>query len=175
MRRSILLVAWLLVFSQAAHGELTAVGEGGFAVRHSVTVQAAHARVFQTMVGDISAWWLKDHTWSGNAANLSIEQRAGGCFCEQLPEGGSVEHMRVIFIRPGSLVRLQGGLGPLQDMGLNGALSWKVSAVEGGGSRIEWSYNVHGFVEGGFKESATAVERVLGQQLASLAAELEQP
>lgn len=173
MRPLSLLSALLLAFAPVAQAEVTAVGDSGFVVHHGVDVTAEPAAVFQTMVGEVSAWWLSDHTWSGNSANLSIERHAGGCFCEQLPDGGSVEHLRVVHIQPGHLIRLQGGLGPLQEMGLNGAMTWTVSHhPDSGGSRIEWRYTVHGFLPDGFEEISAAVDQVLGLQLASLTARL---
>ncbi len=48
----------------------------------------------------------------------------GGCFCELIPDGaGEIEHMRVIYTRPGVTLRLQGGLGPLQEVGVSPAFS----------------------------------------------------
>lgn len=82
-----------------------------------------------------------------------------------------MEHPRVVYIQPGHLVRLQGGLGPLPEMGLNGAMTWKVSHhPDSAGSRIEWRYTVHSFLPGGFEEISAAVDQVLGGQLASLTA-----
>ena len=37
----------------------------------------------------------------------------GGCFCERLPNGGGIEHMRVAFVDPGKRLVLTGSLGPL--------------------------------------------------------------
>ena len=36
----------------------------------------------------------------------------------------SAEHMRIGFVDPGVQLRMLGGLGPLQGMGLHGALDW---------------------------------------------------
>ena len=58
-------------------------------------------------------WWSKDHTYSGDAARMSLQLRPGGCFCETLDGGGGIEHMRVTFVQPGERVVLTGSLGPL--------------------------------------------------------------
>jgi uncharacterized protein YndB with AHSA1/START domain len=174
MKPALIAVALLLTTSLSRAAVIDS-GSGGFTVQHQLDTSAPHAAVFQKMVTEVASWWLDDHTWSGDAANLSIEQRAGGCFCEQLPQGGSVEHLRVVYIQPGSLIRLQGGLGPLQEMGANGAMSWSVTPNDDGGSRIEWRYRVHGHLESGFDDIAAAVDRVLGQQLAGLGASIGQP
>jgi hypothetical protein len=174
MKDLLVTLALLSMMSAAPAGaEVTSSGPGGFSIHHGVDVESTPAVAFQIMVAGISSWWLSDHTWSGDSASLSIDQRAGGCFCEQLPEGGSVEHMRVIFIQPGRLIRLQGGLGPLQEMGLAGTMTWSVQPGTEGISRIEWKYTVHGYLEGGFTEISAAVDHVLGQQLASLTTRLD--
>jgi hypothetical protein len=56
---------------------------------------------------------VPSHTFSGNAHNLSIEEKAMGCFCEKLPDGGGVSHMEVVYFAPGKTLRLSGALGPL--------------------------------------------------------------
>jgi hypothetical protein len=117
----------------------------------------------------INRWWSDAHTYSGSAANLRIEARPGGCWCETLPDGGFVRHMSLDYAAPGKALRLMGGLGPLQDMGVSGALSVQFEPREGG-ARIRFSYKVAGRIEGGFATLAPAVDRVLGEQLTRLAA-----
>ena len=38
--------------------------------------------------------------------------------------------MRISFVEPNKLLRMSGGLGPLQGMGLYGALDWQFSRVD---------------------------------------------
>ena len=78
-------------------------------------------------LGQGRRWWDPAHTWSGSARNLKLEPKAGGCFCEKLADGGSVQHGRVIFAQPGKLLRLEGALGPLQDMAVTGVLSFNLA------------------------------------------------
>ena len=60
-------------------------------------------------------------------ANMRIEPKPGGCFCEAVPagrrSGGEIEHMRVIYVAPGSTLRMSGGLGPLQSEAVTGVLT----------------------------------------------------
>jgi hypothetical protein len=94
--------------------------------------------------------------------------QAGGCFCEMLPqEGGSIEHMRVVYARPGAALRLQGGLGPLQAEAVTGTLSWTFKAVEGE-TEIVQNYAVAGHVRTGMEKLAVPVDRVMAEQLARL-------
>jgi hypothetical protein len=57
------------------------------------------------------------HTFSGDAHNLSIDDKATGCFCEKLASGGGVRHMEVVCADPGKKLVLSGALGPLQGGG----------------------------------------------------------
>jgi uncharacterized protein YndB with AHSA1/START domain len=146
--------------SQAAAAE---VSTNGFVVRHERTVAAPAPKVYESLVDHVGSWWHPQHTYSGDARNLSIEARPGGCFCERLPDGG-VEHLRVVHVRRHQLLRLSGGLGPLQGFGLAGAMTWRLSQADGG-TKLELVYNVGGAMSGGFEAVAPAVERVLGEQV----------
>ena len=139
----------------------------GFLVRHTATIAAPPARVYDALVRQVGSWWHSDHTFSGDARNLSIDARPGGCFCEKLKEGGGVEHMRVVYAAPGERLRMSGALGPLQASGLAGSLTWSLAATPGG-TTIELSYSVGGFLAGGFEKMAPAVSGVLEEQLRRL-------
>ena len=111
--------ALALLAPHAASAEVKRSDADGFVVEHVVSVTAAPGAVWR-MLGTPAAWWDAAHSWSGDAANLSIDTRAGGCFCERLAGGGSVEHARVVHAAPGSLLRMVGALGPLQAEAVQG-------------------------------------------------------
>lgn len=69
---------------------------------------------------------------------------------------------------PGRSLRLTGALGPLQPMGLAGALSFTLTPVAAG-THIVAEYAVSGFAPHGFESLAGAVDGVLAEQLARLA------
>jgi uncharacterized protein YndB with AHSA1/START domain len=140
------------------------VSQNGFAMHTEVSVSAPPAKVYDALVGQVGRWWNPDHTFSGDASNLSIDPRPGGCFCEKLPDGGGVEHMRVIYVAPRALLRMSGAPGPLQAWGLAGSMTWTLTAVPEG-TKVEMSYSVGGFIEGGFEGIAPAVEAVLSEQV----------
>lgn len=148
--------------SSAAHASYE-VTPAGFMVRHEIVIQAAPARVYESLTRDLAAWWDPRHTYSGDSRNLSLDLRPGGCFCERLPDGG-VEHMRVVQVKANDTLRLTGALGPLQASGLSGSMTWRVLPADNG-SRIELTYVVGGYMPGGFEKMAPAVERVLGEQV----------
>src|SRR5271166_4401642 len=83
-----------------ALAEVKSVTSNGFEVASAATISAPPDRVYAAL-GDIGRWWSPSHTFSRDAANLSIELRAGGCFCEKLKNGGSVEHLTVVYAAPG--------------------------------------------------------------------------
>jgi uncharacterized protein YndB with AHSA1/START domain len=136
----------------------------GFLVKLEANINATAPKVYDALVGQIGSWWNPEHTYSHDAKNLSIDPRPGGCFCEKLPNGGGVEHLRVVYVAPPQVVRFSGGLGPLQASGLAGSMTWKLT---GGAenTRVELSYSVGGFIQGGFEKIAPAVESMLNDQL----------
>jgi uncharacterized protein YndB with AHSA1/START domain len=152
--------------STVCRAEVTSVGTSGFSVSHSIETFAGPDTVYRAIVEDIAKWWEGDHSWSGDAANLYFDARLGGCFCEKLP-GGGVEHLRIIYLAPAREIRMQGALGPLQPMGLQGTMTWKIEPSDAG-SVLDWKYTVHGHLEGGFAGIAPAVDGVIGAQLAGL-------
>jgi uncharacterized protein YndB with AHSA1/START domain len=167
MIQRILVCAMALGVAGRVFGEVSNVGPGGFAVRFEVVVKAPPEKVSAAVIRDVGRWWDPEHTYSGDSKNLSIEARAGGCFCERLPEGGGVQHMTVVYLAPGRAVRMTGGLGPLQSAGVSGSMTWTFTGVEAA-TKLEVSYNVGGFMPGGFEKIAPGVDAVLGAQLARL-------
>lgn len=137
----------------------------GFLVHHETVIHAPAADVY-TAITNVGSWWDGAHSWSGRAENLSIDPRAGGCFCEKLPNG-SVQHMTVVYADPGKQMRLAGGLGPLQGLAASGAMTF---ALKGGddGTRVSLDYMVGGYMPGGIGALAHPVDGVLGIQFARL-------
>ena len=161
-----LLAGLLSMWAVAAEAEVTSSSTIGFEIQNRRTVAASSSAAYAAL-GRIRAWWKKDHTYSGDAANLSLGLTAGECFCERLRDGGTVEHMRVVYARPGDTLRLQGGLGPLQAEAAVGTLTFAFKAVQGG-TEITQSYIVGGFIRGGADTLAPLVDKVLAEQLDGL-------
>jgi hypothetical protein len=67
---------------------------------------------------------------------------------------------------------MQGGLGPLQTAGVAGAMSWRFIAAPTG-TKIEMSYSVGGYVQGGLDKMSAAVNGVLGEQFTRLKTYIE--
>jgi hypothetical protein len=151
--------AVLILSAAPAAGEVVDSAPGGFTLKIVLEVEAPAAKAYSSLI-DAGAWWDPVHTFSGHASNLTLEATAGGCFCEKLPSGGSVQHLTVVYADPGRLLRLNGGLGPMQDMAVAGSLSFAI-AESAGKSTVTLTYKVGGYLPGGFDAMAKAVDGVL--------------
>jgi uncharacterized protein YndB with AHSA1/START domain len=107
MKYSFSVLLTLLAAPVPAQAEVVSATPQGFEVKTQATVAASPQAVW-AMLGRIERWWSPDHSYSGKAANLSLEPVVGGCFCEALEGGGRVEHLRVVYAAPGKMLRLQG-------------------------------------------------------------------
>ena len=170
------LAAFSLLSATPVAAEVTGGGPDSFVSRHEVVVKASPKEVWLALISP-ATWWTSEHTWSGEAANLSLTPQAGGCFCEKIPEvdepgrftlEGSVEHMRVIQAYPERALRMLGALGPLQSEPVTGILTIAISEVEQG-TRIVWEYNVGGPMRYELPVIARAVDGVMGLQVNALA------
>ena len=175
MRSAIIPALAAMALAAPLHAAVAAQSADGFVITGSAEVAAGPEQSWRVLIAP-ALWWSKDHTWSQNSANLSLDPRPGGCFCERLPgtggkPRGGVEHMRVVYADRAKALRMKGALGPLQSEALEGTLTVTLKP-SGSGTRIEWEYVVGGYMRFKLAEIAPAVDQVLGQQLASLAARL---
>jgi uncharacterized protein YndB with AHSA1/START domain len=157
---------------QPALADVIQAREGDFTIENKVTVQAT-AKTAYDQLGQVSDWWNSDHTWSGSAKNLTLDPHAGGCFCEKLADGGSVQHGRVIFAQPGVMLRLDSALGPLQEMPVTGVLTFKFAPGEKSGVTITMTYRVSGAFTLESAKLAPIVDQVLRDQLERLRAQVD--
>jgi uncharacterized protein YndB with AHSA1/START domain len=170
--RILLTVSLLITAGGSASAAVTDVSPSGFAVKNEVMVKAPPDVVYAALLHDIGRWWNGKHTYSGDSANLSIDARPGGCFCEKLAGGGGAEHARLIALIPSSLLRMSGALGPMQGAGLAGTLTWKFTPIAGG-TTLEMTYNIGGYMQGGLESIAAPVDGVMRDQLERLKAYVE--
>ena len=157
-------MAALGLASTPASAEVVSSSANAMHVRHVVQVvmptQSAYAAF-----ANVGAWWNAEHSYSGDAANLSLSPTAGGCFCERVPKtGGSVEHMRVALVEPGARIVMTGSLGPLLYEATAGVMDVKVERIAGG-SRVTLDYKVAGFADGNAANLAPLVDSVLADQM----------
>ena len=164
--KSLTLTILCLSLGSPAAAEVADSSAHGFTVRNVAVIAAHPSRVYNAAVESVARWWNPAHSYSKNAANLTLDARPGGCLCERLPNGG-VAHLTVVYIAAQQEVRFTGGLGPLQRTGVAGSMIWKLTE-SAGATQFEWTYIAGGYMPGGLAAIAPAVDSVLAEQLQRL-------
>jgi uncharacterized protein YndB with AHSA1/START domain len=159
-----------LLWATPASAEVAAAGPSGFQIQAQAEVAATPERIWRALLRP-GQWWGSDHTYSGDARRrMSLEPRAGGCWCERWEDGQTVEHGRVVLMmeRDGvRTLRIQGALGPLQEMGVSGVLTFTI-APHPAGAKIDMTYRVAGDAGLGLDQLAPLVDMVLMEQFGRL-------
>lgn len=157
------LTVLLLPLCSPAAAEVKMASATGFQTVTTCQVELSAAAAYQTLIDDFSTWYDASHSYSGQPANLSLDlERA--CMRETLPDGGFVRHMEIVYHQPGQMLRMTGGLGPLQGMGVAGALSFAFAEQEGR-TTVTLTYNVSGADFLQLDKIAAPVDGVLQSQL----------
>ncbi len=166
----------LAVLAAPVSAEVIETSDSGFTTRDSAVVEAGTQAIWLALITP-GEWWNDAHTWSGAASNMTLEPQAGGCFCERIPASeedgaigleGSVRHMTVVQSFPRKVLRMRGGLGPLQSEPADGVLTITLKPVDGA-TRILWEYVVGGHMRYEVPVIARVVDRVMSQQLKGIA------
>jgi hypothetical protein len=164
--------ALLAMNCAATHAAVLDVQPNGFAIAETVHIAAAPDTAYAALIHP-EKWWNSSHTFSHNAANLVLDAKAGGCLCETLPGGGSVQHLTVVYADPArTTLRLRGPMGPFQGLGVDGALTFSLKA-DGGGTALVLDNNVGGYIKGGFGPWSAAADAMLTDLVAHLKAYAE--
>ncbi len=165
--------------SSVASGEVVDSAANGFVVKTSVMILAAQDDVYRQIVR-VGEWWDPAHTFSGDAHNLTIEEKPMGCFCEKLPNQGGVRHMEVVNFVPGKTLVMSGALGPLQSMAATGNMTIQLSSLNSAAgratshlTRVDVTYAVTGYLAGGINALAAPVDGVVGQMFVRLKNRIE--
>ncbi len=154
-----------LIGAGTAQAEVVHADPHGFEVRQQVQL-VVPANEAMAAFAKVPGWWSKDHTYSGDAANLSLDTRPGGCFCERFPKtGGGIEHLRVTYVKPGEEIVMSGALGPLLGEAVTGVMWVSVERIAGG-SQLTLDYRAAGFANGGGDKFARLVDAMLADQMA---------
>ena len=163
LRTTGLLFLATLLFCGSVNGQITMKSSTGFLIEieHQLDVDAKTA--YSKLIDDFSKWYDASHSYSGKAENLSLDLKRH-CMYEQLEKGGYVRHMEIVFHQPGKQLRMTGGLGPLQGMGVSGAMTWQFSESDGK-AKVKMSYAVSGADYLQLDKIAIPVERVLSDQV----------
>ena len=98
-----------------AHAEVVSSSDTHFVLHHEMSSNLPQDRLWERLVNP-AQWWHPDHTYSGDAGNLTLSAEAGGLWREDW-SGGSVAHGEVLFVQEGEVLRLEAPFGPLQGLG----------------------------------------------------------
>ena len=164
-RTLFVLLVVMLARTWRTAAEVAVKGPTGFVVQQRVDVPVSPQRAYDafTRIGD---WWSGAHSFSGDAKNITLDVRPGGCWCEALPQGGFVKHMELVHAAPGTRLVFSGGLGPLQSMGVAGAMTITFApGASANSTRVTLRYDVGGRDDKGFADIAGPVDAVLAEQM----------
>jgi uncharacterized protein YndB with AHSA1/START domain len=164
LHRVLIATAFLFVLGMA-HAEVKQATGDGFFLVFTQRIEALPTQVYAAFP-QVDRWWSSAHTYSGDAANLSLRAEAGGRFCERWKDG-SVEHGVVIMVLRDQLVRIQTALGPLQGKAVTGVLSFQVKPDDKA-TLLTVAYRVNGAAVNALDKDAPAVDQVLGEQITRL-------
>ena len=129
----------------------------GFTLRFEVAMETTPEDLLGSL-GEVGKWWDGAHSYSGDAANMTLVMQPGGCFCEALTNGTTFEHGRVVSIDPATGVFLNAPLGPLKATATKADLRFGWASANRG-----WSVVMTFVVEGpGLGAFADPVDGVMG-------------
>ena len=170
--RNKILIAVLCLLPMMSWADVADSAAGGFTIKITMTIEAAPPVVYDRLVHHVGDWWNAEHSYSGDAHNLSIEEKPMGCFCEKLPNNGGVRHAEVLYVQPGKMLVLSGALGPLQKFGATGTLTFVVAPLHRD-TRLEVIYAVGGYLPDGLNTWAEPSNAMLTDQIMRLKSYVE--
>jgi len=163
----------LLLLPSFALADVADSSTSGFTVKISMTIQAKPADVYRKLVHNVGDWWNSEHTFSGSAKNLSIEEKPMGCFCEAIPGRGGVRHMEVLRYETGKLLVMSGALGPMQPLAATGTMTIQLAPAENG-TKFDLTYTLGGYSAAGLNTWAAPADGMLKEQFGRLKKYAEQ-
>ena len=163
-----------LANGSAARADVVSAAPGSLLLRTTVEVSAAPDTVYDALTARVGEWWSNAQTVSGNSRNLSLDARAGGCFCEKLSGGGTVQHMQVVWAEPGTLLRLSGAPGLLQENAVSATTTWRLTKTAAG-TRIDFTFAAAGYLPAGFDKIATPADQAFTDLVNRLARHVGPP
>ncbi|NVJ98370.1 MAG: SRPBCC domain-containing protein [Alphaproteobacteria bacterium] len=148
-----------------ARADIVEANPDRYVLKHEATSALSPEKLWNKLVNPAN-WWHPDHTYSGDAANLSLDLQAGGLWREDW-SGGSVFHGSVLQVKQGSMLRLDAPFGPLQDIAVK--VVWTITITpEGEGSKVTFHEIASGDPKSGLDQLAPAVNFVKGEAIKRL-------
>lgn len=162
------LLPGLLTAAGAARAEIIESSPRHYVLRHEAASSRSPEALWQRLI-EPASWWHPDHTYSGDAANLSLDLRAGGLWLEEWA-GGSVAHGEVLLVQKGEVLRMAAPFGPLQGAGAYTVWTITITAADGG-SVVVFDEISTGPASANLAELAGAVDYVKTEAISRLVAE----
>jgi len=172
VRNRVLLFLSAVLLPLASMAEVKLAAPDALVIEHRFTIAATPRVAWEVLVRP-ERYWPDGHTWSGDAAHLSLVAEAGGCFCERWTDA-SAEHGRVIMAAPGKLLRIRGSLGPFQEMAVTGVLTVRLETKDAGTEAVV-TYRLSGDASHRLGDMAAVVDPVVREQFAGFAALAARP
>ncbi|MEE4244210.1 MAG: hypothetical protein V2I33_02290 [Kangiellaceae bacterium] len=157
----------LFTLSTNAFADVVNQSKHGFTLSGSINGTLSAKQVWAELIA-IDKWWSDSHTYSGSANNLYLDLYDKNCFCEKWQDNW-VEHLRIVNVQPNKILILQGGLGPLQTLAINGSLIIELNSLPTGQTRLNWQYHVVAYDGNNIEQWPTPVDSVITEQMQRLA------
>ena len=146
----------LLASASSAAAEVVARTADSFTLRYERGAEIDTGAIPRSLAA-VGRWWDGDHTYSGDAANLSVDLTPGGCWCETLADGTDFDHGRTVSVAADRIV-FDAPFGPLRGKATKAVLT--VTWPPAGAGRIPtWEMVVEG---PGLGAMADGVDAVMG-------------
>lgn len=156
-----------LSFSSVGAAEVIASSPDHFTLKLEAQSDLPPSELWARLV-EPSDWWLSDHTYSGDASNLSLDAQAGGLWREDW-DGGSVWHGTVLQAQPEQTLVLSAPFGPLQGLAVTSVWTITLTPSDSGGTQITFDHVTNGTSASALDAMAPAVDFVKQQAIESLA------
>ena len=154
-----------LLAGASTSGEILSASDTHFELRHESGSKLTADQLWQRL-SDPASWWHPDHTYSEDAANLTLDLQAGGLWREDW-DGRSVSHGRVLYVEPGRMLHMEAPFGPLQGLGAYTIWTITVTGADGG-SLVVFEEVSTGPPTASMAETAKAVDFVKGEAIRRL-------
>ena len=156
------------------HAAVQDQSDAGFIIKVDLQIQAPPQQVYAKLVTNVGDWWNSKHTFSGDAHDLTIDDKPMGCFCERRKNAaGGVRHMEVINVEYGKTLVMSGAIGPLQPMPLAAVMSIQLKPAAAEATALSVTYQVGGYQPHGLTSLAPIVDSVVTEQFTRLKSYVE--
>lgn len=154
-----------LLFAPSALADIVKTSADHYTLKHEATSEMTPDLLWARLIKP-EVWWHPEHSYSGVAANLSLDATAGGLWREDWADG-SVAHGQILSVQTGKQLRLNAPFGPLQGLGVN--VVWTITITpDGEGSKVIFDEVANGTPESGLDALAPAVDFVKGEAIKRL-------